>query len=79
VGKTISATDARRNFSRLLREVDQGQSCILTSRGQAIVQITPVTPISKSHGLAARTRLLKRLRTQAVTDIGQWTRGEHYQ
>lgn len=74
--KTISAADANRNFSQLLREVKEGSSYVVTSHGRPVARIAP---ISKEHDAdRARAGLLKRLRGQKAIDIGPWTRDELY-
>jgi prevent-host-death family protein len=75
--KTVSAADANRRFSRVLREVREGKTYIVTSHGRPVARIEP---ISKKPSAAdrARTALLRRLRSQPVIDIGTWTREDLY-
>ena len=75
--KAISAADANRKFSQLLREVKEGQSYLVTSHGCPVARIAPA---AQNHSSArARSSLLSRLRTERVTDIGRWTRDELYE
>ncbi len=75
--KAVSAADANRKFSKLLRAVQEGQSYVVTSHGKAVARITPVeTNASVTQG--ARTALLKRLRSEPVVKIGRWSRDELY-
>jgi prevent-host-death family protein len=78
MGKVVSAADANRQFSRLLREVGEGQSYVVTSHGKPVAQITP---IAKHGKLAAKARsaLFSRLQTQRVVDAGRWSRDELYE
>lgn len=74
--KSISAADANRKFSQLLREVREGRSYVVTSHGRPVARIEPV---EKEHDAdRARDALLKRLRSQKAIDIGPWTRDELY-
>jgi prevent-host-death family protein len=74
--KSISAADANRKFSQLLREVREGRSYVVTSHGRPVARIEPV---EKEHDAdRARYALLKRLRSQKAIDIGPWTRDELY-
>jgi prevent-host-death family protein len=74
--KAISAAEANRKFSQLLREVREGRSYIVTSHGRPVARIEP---IGKGHDAeGAREALLKRLRSQKAIDIGPWTRDELY-
>jgi prevent-host-death family protein len=47
--KSISTTDAKRNFLNLLKKVSKGQSYVITSRGQPAARITPVNPQSQKR------------------------------
>jgi prevent-host-death family protein len=77
--KAISAADANRKFSQLLREVREGQSYVVTSHGRPVARIAPV--LSKTGRVGDSPgwgRLLRRLRKQPVMNIGRWTRDELY-
>ena len=76
--KTISAAEANRQFSRLLREVGEGQSYVVTSHGKPVAQITSL----KNHGriaASARNALLSRLKGQRALNAGRWSRDELYE
>jgi prevent-host-death family protein len=75
--KAISAADANRKFSQLLRDVREGQSYVVTSHGRPVARLVPVEE-DRSAANSARRRLLRRLRSQPVIDIGRWTRDELY-
>jgi prevent-host-death family protein len=76
--KPVSAADANRKFSKLLRAVREGQSYVVTSHGKAVAKIVPV---EKDGGTTrgARAGLLKRLRSEPVVTIGRWSRDELYE
>jgi prevent-host-death family protein len=76
--KAISAAEANRNFSKLLREVREGQSYVVTSHGRPVAKITPARAYAKSAE-RSRIALLARLRSEPVADIGPWTRDELYE
>jgi prevent-host-death family protein len=78
VAKTISAAEANRQFSRILREIGDGHSYVVTSHGRPVAKIIPFGE-SAEHKRAAKARLLARLRSQRVIDIGPWTRDELYE
>jgi prevent-host-death family protein len=75
--KAISAADANRKFSQVLRDVKAGQSYVVTSHGRAVARIAPVTQERSSVG-SARAALLNRLRSERVAQIGPWKRDELY-
>ena len=76
--KPVSAADANRRFSKLLRGVREGRSYVVTSHGKAVARIVPT---EKDGGIArgARAALLKRLRSERVVRIGRWSRDELYE
>ena len=75
--KAVSAADANRRFSELLRTVKKGRSVIITSHGNPVAKITPVVEDERAAA-GARSALFARLRTQRAVNIGRWTRDELY-
>jgi prevent-host-death family protein len=76
--KTISAADANRSFSQVLREVREGDSYVVTSHGKPVARIVPAGTSDEARRLA-RERLFARLEAQPVRDVGKWTRDELYE
>jgi prevent-host-death family protein len=76
--KAVSAADANRKFSKLLRTVKEGHSYVVTSHGKAVAKIVPVEQNSTVTP-GARSALLKRLRSEAVVTIGRWNRDQLYE
>ena len=75
--KAISAADANRRFSELLRTVKKGRSVVVTSHGKPVARITPA--VENEHAAAgARSALFTRLRKQRAVNAGRWTRDELY-
>ena len=78
--EVVTAADANRTFSRLLRGVQQGRSYVVTNHGKPVARIVPMT---EDDDEAARERARKahldRLRRQPAVDIGPWTRDELYE
>jgi prevent-host-death family protein len=73
--KPVSAAEANRNFSKLLREVQKGHSYVVTSHGRPVARISPIEEERREKAKAA---LLARLESQPVQEIGSWTREELY-
>jgi len=73
--KAISAAEANRKFSEVLRGVREGISYLVTSHGRPVARIEPVEVQDRSK---AKEVLLARLRSQKAIDIGPWTRDELY-
>ena len=76
--KPISASDANRKFSKLLRAVREGKSYVVTSHGRAVARIVPAEKES-SVARGAKVALLKRLRSEHAIKIGRWNRDELYE
>jgi len=75
--RTVTAADANRQFSSVLREVAKGEVFTVLSRGKPVATIAP----SKSSNVQrdkAKNCLLTRLRNQATTGVRHWTREELY-
>jgi prevent-host-death family protein len=75
--KAIPATEANRNFSKLLREVEEGRSYVVTSHGRPVARLIPITEERNSKAKAA---LLAYLEARPVRSrpIGRWKRDELY-
>lgn len=76
--RPVSAADANRSFSQILREVREGTSFVVTAHGKPVARIVPFKPGSEAR-LAARDALLKRLAAQPAMECGPWTRDELYE
>lgn len=76
--EAVSAADANRRFSLLLRGVREGRSYVVTSHGKPIARLIPA---GKHDDVAssARLTLLSRLEKQPVITVGRWTRDELYE
>jgi prevent-host-death family protein len=76
--KTVSAADANRNFSLLLREVRNGESYVVTSHGRPVARIVPATGTDEA-AIRARKALISRLKKQTVVRAGKWNRDQLYE
>ena len=76
--EAVSAADANRKFSVLLRGVREGRSYVVTSHGKPVARLVPA---GKRDDVAngARSTLLSRLEKQPVIHAGRWTRDELYE
>lgn len=73
--KTISAANANRQFSAILREAAQGEAFLITSRGRPVATLVPATGISAK----AREDLLARLKARTPMGERRWSRDELYE
>ena len=74
--RAISASDANQRFSELLREVQEGESFVVTSRGRPVAKVTPVDDVDRQgpaiDGLLDFVAGLPRRRAEA------WRRDDLY-
>jgi prevent-host-death family protein len=75
--KTVSAAEANRRFSAVLREVAEGKSVTVTSRGKPVATIAPVRA-EPAQPSAAKRHLLEHLRQVRPKGRRDWTRDDLY-
>lgn len=75
--KAISAAEANRRFSEVLRSVREGYTYVVTSHGRPVARIQPVEEAIRSK---AKSALLAHLESRSVRrrPIGRWKRDELY-
>ena len=80
---TISAAEANRGFSRLLRGVREGRSYMVTAHGRAVARVVPADGDERQRAPPSaqrRSASPDRTRThQSAVEIGPWTRDELYE
>lgn len=74
--KAISASDANQRFSEMLREVAEGQSFTVMSRGRAVARLLPVDRDEERRSVDRLLRFVSRL---PVRHAGDWSRDELYE
>ena len=79
MNEAISAAEANRAFSRLLREVrEEGRTFVVTSHGKPVAKLMPCGGAETGRAVA-RASLLARLANQPAQDLGRWSRDELYE
>ncbi|HYD24238.1 MAG TPA: type II toxin-antitoxin system prevent-host-death family antitoxin [Croceibacterium sp.] len=78
---TVTATEANRSFSKLLRAVQRGEKVEITSHGRKIAVLSPaeLEGPSREQRLKALEKLKERWAKQEFVVIGPWTREELYE
>ena len=80
--KTVSAADANRRFSELLRGARKGRTYVVTSHGEPVAKLVPAGRDTRGAA-AARNILLSRLQKQkplrGANARKRWTREELYE
>jgi prevent-host-death family protein len=74
----ITAAEANREFSAVLRRVRAGKTYVVTSHGRPVARIVPVAASDRISG-SARAALFARLERADSLNIGRWTRDELYE
>ncbi|MBT4089557.1 MAG: type II toxin-antitoxin system prevent-host-death family antitoxin [Deltaproteobacteria bacterium] len=75
--KTVTAAEANRRFSAVLREVSQGQEMTIVSRGKPVATIGPVKTDSVDRRISKKN-LISRLKKNDISGSRNWTRNELY-
>ena len=76
--EAVSAADANRKFSLILRGVREGHSYVVTSHGRPVARIIPADR-HETVVTGARKALLSRLEREPIVNVGRWTRDELYE
>ena len=82
--RAVTASDANRNFSELLRQAEQGEKIAITRHGRVVAMLSPPEAARDAQAQErARRRkafeaLMAHLESQPVMNIGPWTRDELY-
>ena len=77
MNKIVTAAEANRDFSKLLKSVKDGDTVVVTSHGTPIAKIVPIDDTLAAREEAKR-KMLQRMRNQPAMNIGKWTRDELY-
>ena len=78
--KIVSAADANRHFSQILRDLRGGETVVVTSRGKPVARIEAVCESEQKE--AERQKAweahIARLRSQTPMNLGTFNRDELY-
>jgi prevent-host-death family protein len=78
MNKIITASEANRQFSKILRSVGKGDSYTITSHGEPVATLAPSPAKLQKERERAKKRLMTWLESLPTQDIGPWTREELY-
>ncbi len=79
---TITATEANRKFSELLRGVRKGKCYVITSRGEPVAELRPMASESEAETVRRKKalgELLDHLKSQPVLNLPHITRDEMHE
>jgi prevent-host-death family protein len=72
----ITATEANQRFSEMLRDVGDGESFTVTSRGKPVARMVPAEAFEKGDDLSELIAFMKK---QPVRISGHWKREDLYE
>jgi prevent-host-death family protein len=80
----VSAAEANRSFSKLLRAAKEGARVTITSHGQPVAELGPVSQASQEAAELERRKaaldwLEEHWRTLTPTVVGPWRREDLYE
>jgi len=79
--RAVSASEANRNFSELLRQVEHGESVAVTRHGRVVARLVPSAAFEEAERkrrAAAMRTMLDELAKQPVLNLGKITRDDGY-
>ncbi len=78
--RTVSAAEANRHFSKLLRAVQAGERVVITSRGKPVAEMTPANDMADTDAVRRRAvdEFIARLRAQPALNLPRATRDDAY-
>ncbi|MFT3967764.1 MAG: type II toxin-antitoxin system prevent-host-death family antitoxin [Sphingobium sp.] len=74
--RAISASEANQHFSELLRDVAEGESFTVMSRGRPVARVMPVDRQQEKRSIH---RLLTFVSALPLRHSGNWTRDDLYE
>jgi prevent-host-death family protein len=74
--RAISATEANQRFSEILRDVAQGESFTVMSRGRAVARVLPVDRDGERQSLTELLAFVEKLPRRRA---GSWSRNDLYE
>ncbi len=75
--RAITASDANQRFSELLREVQDGETFVVTSRGRPVAKMVPVDDLDQQA--PAIDALLAHVETLPRRSLTDWSRVDLYE
>jgi prevent-host-death family protein len=72
---TITASQANQAFSKLLRQVQQGEDFVVMSRGRAVARVIPYTETKLENGIS---NMLAKLEKLPQHRLNNWSRDDMY-
>ena len=74
--RTISASEANQHFSELLRDVAEGESFTVMSRGRPVARVLPVDRVGECDSIRNLLHFVGQL---PIRHAGNWSRADLYE
>lgn len=79
MARTVSASEANQNFSKLLGEAEDGETITIQRRGVTVAQLVPTAEKARERRIAAVERMVAFFEKWPIVTTGLWTREELYE
>lgn len=73
--RAISASDANQHFSEMLRDVQEGESYVVMSRGRPVARVVPINRDRQRRSVSSLLDFVQKLPHRHA---GAWTRDDLY-
>ena len=78
MGRTVTASEANQNFSRILGQAEAGETITIQRRGKPVAMLVPTGDDARARRVEAGKRMIAHFRSQPFIVTGAWTRDELY-
>lgn len=78
MARTVSASEANQNFSRLLGEAEAGETITIERRGKPVARLVPSDADDRARRIAAHERMIALFDSWPNAGAVPWTRDELY-
>lgn len=78
MARTVSASEANQNFSKILGEAEDGETITIQRRGVTVAQLVPTPERARERRIAAGRRMIEYFQSRPNFTVGPWTRNDLY-
>lgn len=78
MARTVSASEANQNFSRLLGEAEAGETITIERRGKPVARLVPSDADDRARRVAAHERMVELFDSWPKVEPVPWTRADLY-
>jgi len=78
MARTVTASEANQNFSKLLGEAEAGETITIERRGKAVAKLGPTEDDVRARRIEAGRRMIALMETLPHRTVAPWTRDELY-